>query len=89
MTLESLHTEAPEGISWVEDQALYIASEACGVSGGSTFLLYAPGTPADELPADCRSWWPDAWLWRRGEAEQLSGWSLCNLDTGEGFFQRQ
>ncbi len=89
MTLESLHTEAPEGISWVADQTLYIASEACGVSGGSTFLLYAPGTPADELPADCRSWWPDAWLWRRGEAEQLSGWSLCNLDTGEGFFQRQ
>ena len=62
------------------------SEEAYGVAGGDTFILYAPGTPGDDIPADCRDWWPDAYRWRRGELEQLEGWGLCNVDTGQGFF---
>jgi len=87
MRLESVITEKPEGETWIEDNIRYIASEPYGLTGGKDFLLYAPGTPADDLPADCRDWWPDAWLWRSGEVETLDGWALCNVDEGQGFFQ--
>lgn len=86
MKLENLTTERSPEETWIEDGVRYIASEAHGMAGGETFILYAPGTPADELPAECRTWWPDAYLWRSGELEQLEGWGLCNIDTGQGFF---
>ena len=86
MKLEELKMDREPEETWIEDGVRYIASEAYGVAGGDEFILYAPGTPADKLPAECRSWWPDAYLWRRGEIEQLEGWGLCNLNTGQGFF---
>lgn len=86
MKLENLTTEKKVEETWIEDGVRYIASEAYGVSGGEEFILYAPGTPADELPAECRSWWPDAYPWRNGEQELLEGWGLCNVNTGQGFF---
>ena len=86
MKLENLTTEKEPEETWIEDGVRYIASEAYGVVGGEEYILYAPGTPADELPAECRNWWPDAYQWRAGEIEQLEGWGLCNLDTGQGFF---
>ena len=86
MKLENLTTEKEPEETWIEDGVRYIASEAYGVVGGEEYILYAPGTPADELPAECRNWWPEAYQWRAGEIEQLEGWGLCNLDTGQGFF---
>lgn len=86
MKLADLTTENEVEESWIEDGVRYIASEAYGVSGGEEFILYAPGMPADELSAECRTWWPDAFLWRNGEQEQLEGWGLCNVNTGQGFF---
>ena len=86
MKLENLTTEKEPEETWIEDGVRYIASEAYGVVGGEEYILYAPGTPADELPAECRNWWPEAYQWRVGEIEQLEGWGLCNLDTGQGFF---
>ena len=86
MKLKNLTTERQPEETWIEDDVRYIASEAHGVAGGETFILYAPGASADELPAECRSWWPDAYLWRNGKTEQLEGWGLCNINTGHCFF---
>lgn len=86
MKLSELTTEKEAEQTWIEGGVRYISAEPYGVTGGNTFILYAPGTPADELPADCRDWWPDAYQWRKGEIEQLEGWGLCNVETGQGFF---
>lgn len=87
MKLEELQTEQPEGKTWIEDGMRCIASEPYGLAGSEDFLLYAPGTLADSLPTACLDWWPDAWLWRSGKVETLSGWSLCSPNTGYGFYQ--
>ena len=88
MKLGELSTEKDQETSWIEDGVRYIASEAFGVAGGEEFILFAPGISADELPAECRSWWPDAYHWRNGRQEQLEGWALYNVNTGHGFFTR-
>lgn len=86
MTLGSLTTERAPEEAWIADGVRYIAAEAAGVAGGETFILFAPGTPADEIPAECRDWWPEACRWRNGEIEQLEGWALCNMKEGTGFY---
>lgn len=88
MHLEELITEEPAGKKWTEDGVLYITSDPLGITDGEEFILYAPGTPADELSGEFRdTWWPDAWLWRGGELSQLNYWGLCNVNTGAGFFE--
>lgn len=88
MYLEELITEEPAGKEWTEDGVLYITSDPLGIADGEEFILYAPGTPADELSGEFRdTWWPDAWLWRSGELSQLNYWGLCNVNTGAGFFE--
>lgn len=86
MKLGDMTMEKEEGTTWTEDGIHYIAASPYGVSDGTEFLLYAPGTPADLLPAACRDWWPDAYRWRNGEIDLLNGWALYNLDVGHGFF---
>ena len=86
MRLSELQTEKQPGETWVEDGTLYIAAEAHGIAGGEEFLLCGPLTPIDDLPAECRSWHPEAYLWRQGERELLQGWAICNLNTGTAFF---
>ena len=88
MKLTKLSTEKEPETSWIEDGVRYIASEAYGVADGEEFILYAPGTPADELPAECRTWWPDAYHWRNGKLDELLGWALYNVNTGQSFFSR-
>ena len=88
MRLNNLSTEKEPEKSWIEAGIRYIASEACGVAGGEEFILYAPGIAADELPAECRDWWPDAYLWRDGKIDQLEGWALYNVNTGQSFFTK-
>ena len=86
MKLGDVTIEKEEGTTWTDDGIHYIAAGPHGVSGGADFLLYAPGTPADLIPAECRNWWPDAYLWRSGEIDILNGWALCNLSKGTAFF---
>lgn len=86
MKLSGLSTEKEKDVTWIEDGIRYVAADPYGVAGGEEFILYAPEAPADELTADCRSWWPDAYLWIRGEQEELNAWGLCNINMGEGFF---
>ena len=86
MKLSELTTEKEAEQTWIEDGVRYISAEPYGVIGGDVFILYAPGMPADEIPADCRGWWPDAYQWSKGEIEQLEGWGLYNVKAGQGFF---
>jgi len=88
MKLGDIAMEQKEGTTWTEGSIHYIASSPHGISDGTDFLLYAPGTSADLLPADCRDWWPNAYLWRSGQINAIEGWSLCNINAGYGFFQR-
>ena len=86
MKLGDVSIEKEEGTTWTEDGIHYIAAGPYGVSGGTDFLLYAPGTPVDFIPAECRNWWPDAYRWRNGEIDKLNGWGLCNLSEGTAFY---
>lgn len=86
MKLRDVTIEKEEGTTWTEDGIHYIASGPYGVSDGTDFLLYAPGTPADLIPTACRDWWPDAYRWRNGEIDILNGWGLCNLNEGTAFY---
>ena len=76
------------GEVWTEEGDQYISAEAVGVADGTEFILYAPGTSAYDLPSDCRDWWPEEYLWRKGEQSVLDGWCLYNIATKESFFQR-
>lgn len=86
MTLGEVTIEKEKGTTWTEDGIHYIAAGPHGVSEGTDFLLYAPGTPVDVIPASCRDWWPDAYYWRKGEIDVLDGWALCNLNEGAAFY---
>ncbi len=86
MELGNVTIEQEEGTTWTKDGIHYIAAGLHGISDGTIFLLYAPGPPADLLPAACRDWWPDTNHWRSGEIDLLSGWALYNLNVGHGFF---
>ena len=86
MKLGDVTIEKEEGTTWTEDGIHYIAAGPYGVSDGTDFLLYAPGTPVDIIPAECRNWWPDAYRWRNGEIDKLNGWGLCNLNEGTAFY---
>ena len=86
MTLGEVTIEKEKGTTWTEDGIHYIVAGPHGVSGGTDFLLYAPGTPVDMIPAPCRDWWPDAYYWRNGEINVLDGWALCNLNEGAAFY---
>jgi len=86
MTLGEVALEKEKGTTWTEDGIHYIAAGPHGVSEGTDFLLYAPGTPVDMIAASCRDWWPDAYYWRKGEIDVLDGWALCNLNEGAAFY---
>lgn len=66
---------------WIEDDILYIASDACGIAGGSSFLLYMPSTPVSELPEDIYTWWYDI-----PETGTLGCYALYCIETGCTFF---
>ena len=86
MKLSELTTENEPGEVWIADQIQYIASDPYGLTWSTEFLLYAPRTPIDEMLATARSWWPNVWLWRKGEVDTLDGWGLCGVSSGAGFF---
>ena len=87
MTLKSISSQREDGEEWIADQIRYIASEPYGLESGTSFLLYAPDTPVEELSEDFLSWWPGRYV--MGDEEPpatLSYYGLCNVETGYGFF---
>lgn len=87
LTLTSLEitTGHPVGEEWIEGGTRYVSSTPYGLDGGSEFSLYLPGTPADFIPASCRSW-NGEYYGISNPSTVLSGYSLCNLRAGYGFF---
>ena len=80
MKLSELTAKRPRGEVWIEDQTQYIAAEPHGMNWSIEFLLYAPGTPAEEMPEGIWDWYPG------GEVETLGGWGLYGIGSGAGFF---
>ena len=56
LQMEKLNKKDYGAAEWIEDQIRYIASDAYGIEGGTTFLLYMPNTPVDQLPGGMRGW---------------------------------
>lgn len=83
MTLQEL-TYEETGREWIEDQVRFVAAEPYGMMG-EEFILYLPGTPAEQLNEEFLDWWPDAHLWRAGSLDRLTGYGLYNRSTGQGF----
>jgi hypothetical protein len=86
MRLVELSTAEEKDTTWIKDKVRYIAADALGIAGGEEFILFAPGTKPEDMPAECRDWWPDAYEWRNGEVDQLEGWALYNVSMEYGFF---
>lgn len=88
MRLEELVYDTDIGREQIgeEEGIRYVTAEPYGIAGGEEFIFYLPGTPVEELNEDFLSWWPDAYLWRNGELDTLTGYGLHNVNTGDGFF---
>lgn len=83
ITLEELTVRETPGEEWVEDDILYIASEAYGLEEGKEFFLYSPETPTEGLDEEFLTWWPS---WNVEDTGTLNCWGLLNLEMGYGFF---
>lgn len=88
MRIEELTYDRDIGREQRVDGLRYITADPYGIAGGEEFILYLPGTPVDELSEEFLSWWPDAYEWRQGELDALTGYGLYNVSTGQGFFSR-
>lgn len=80
-------TENQVGEEWIEDNALYVASDPYGIKGGEEFILYLPGTPTSELTEDAINWYtaPRA----LGEDEMpatLPCYGLYNVTEGSAYY---
>ena len=87
LTLTDLEvtTGRPEGTEWTEGGIRYVAAAPYGLDGGNEFCLYLPGTPAENISPRCRSWRGGYYgLFEAGAV--LSGYGLCDLRWGYGFF---
>lgn len=87
LTLTDLEmtTGHPVDEEWMEGDIRYVASIPYGLDGGNEFFLYLPGTPAAFIPERCRSWNGGSYG-PYNPGTTLSGYSLCNLRAGYGFF---
>ena len=81
LTLKELNKVDYGADKWIEDQILYIASEAYGIEGGSTFLLYMPDTPVSKIPEEMRHWAYDV-----PETGTLGCYGLYCIETECAFF---
>lgn len=80
MEIDNLVYEYTEGDEWIEDDVLYVATDAYGVSGGSKFYLYLPNAKVSNLPNPYVSW-----IWGLSDERYLPNFGLYNKDQEEGF----
>ena len=69
------------GKTWIKDGILYIAEDAYGLDGGTTFTLYFPNTPVKKLPKGMRGWGYDI-----PKSGTLKCYALYCAKTGTAFF---
>ena len=85
MTLEVEEGEMEFGENWLETGVLYVFTEPFGLTGGTSFSLYSPDTPLNELDENFLKWWPDNGK-QTEEQATLGCWAICNDVMGYGFF---
>lgn len=78
------------GSEWADGHIPYQATTANGLDNGQSFILYAPGTPVEQIPQDTRNWSTTYWdLDPYNEPpKNLNCWLLRNTTTNRGFFSR-
>lgn len=87
MTLESIEYEAAVNSERIEEGVKIISTEAYGMDSPDVFLLYLPGRPTADLPADYLDWVGMPNVWSEGEVpEELPFFGLYNVGGAEGFF---
>lgn len=85
MTLEVEEGEIEFGEARVENNVCYVFTEPFGLTGGTSFSLYSPNTPLDELDEEFLAWWPGA-AEKTEEQTTLGCWAICNDVMGYSFF---
>jgi len=85
MTLEVEEGEMEFGEAWVENNVCYVFTEPFGLAGGTTFSLYSPDAPLDELDEEFLMWWPNYGN-QTEEQTTLGCWAICNDAMGYVFF---
>ena len=89
MELTNLKTEKPKGLTWIEDEIKYIASEPYGFESGKNFIFYLPKTPINNLPEEFLSWWPYRYNQDTNTKSTLSTYGIRNTKTNYGFFSEE
>ena len=80
MKLQELNLDKEPGQEWIEDEIKYISWEAYGLSGGTNFVFYLPGTSVSGLPEEFVSW-----IWGLSEKKTMPFFGLYNVEMQNGF----
>ncbi len=86
-TIVEIQYENEPDTKEIVDGTLYQYTDAYGLEDAENILFYLPGTPAEALSEECRSWLRDVlYDWGTGEwLEELPCVALCNEAMGECF----
>lgn len=84
LTLQNLQkTEQKEEIV---DGVRHMPSEAYGIEGGKSFVLYTPDTPLSEVPEELEAWDPYRYMDEGEKRTTLGAYALYNEADGSGYF---
>ena len=85
LRLTALNIESDTGVERIVGGVKIINTDAYGIEGGDTFMLYFPGRETAELPEGFLEWicMPNAW---EKAPETLPFYGLYNVEEGTGFF---
>ena len=79
MIVSELNINGQVDSQFIQDDVLHIITAPAGISKGSTFLIYVPGTPLSHLSEEHLSWLHDF------TNNPTQRYALCNLTTGAAF----
>ena len=85
MSLEYISIDVPEGMEWISEGILYVASGPYGLENGRDYIFYKKNTPAYRLPYDFKEWWMD-FRYGNPKPSALIGYGIYNITEGYGFF---
>jgi uncharacterized protein YecT (DUF1311 family) len=82
MTLLDISYEDEIGTEEIDDDILYVYTDAYGLTGTETFLVYFAGTPVDVFSEEV-AWWLSMWI---GDNTVLQSPVIVNVDQEEGIY---
>ena len=84
MTLQDL--QKAEQKEEIVDGVRRMPSEAYGIEGGTSFVLYTPDTPLEEVPEELEDWDPYRFTDDGEKRTTLGVYALYNEADGSGYF---